>query len=52
VGQGHPRPVLESAEREVLPRLPVTGTATEVLLLTETAPGGRWEQRAALPLAG
>lgn len=52
VGHRHPRPVLEAAEREVLPRLPVTGWATEVLLLTETASGGRWEQRAALPLAG
>jgi hypothetical protein len=52
VGHGRPRPALAAAEQEVLPRLPVTGTASEVLLLAQTGPGGRWEQRASFPLGG
>jgi hypothetical protein len=52
IGHGRPRPLLAAAEREVAPRLPVTGTATEVLLLAQTEPGGQWEQRAAFPLVG
>ncbi len=52
IGHGRPRPLLAAAEREVAPRLPVTGTATEVLLLAQTEPGGQWEQRAAFALVG
>jgi hypothetical protein len=50
VGHGHPRPLLEEAEQDVLRQLPVTGVATEVALLAESQPGGRWETRARFPL--
>jgi hypothetical protein len=42
VGHEHPPEVLRAAEADVRRRLPVEGTATEVLLLVEDAPGGRW----------
>jgi hypothetical protein len=49
---GHERPVerLARAEAEVRPRLPVEGTATEVVLLAQDERGGRWRRRAAFPL--
>ncbi|WP_175484039.1 2'-5' RNA ligase family protein [Modestobacter sp. DSM 44400] len=50
VGHRHPRPVLEAAERQVRPLLPVAGTAHEVVLLAEDLPGGRWASRASFPL--
>jgi hypothetical protein len=50
VGLGHPRPVLEAAERELTARLPVTGAATEVTVLAQTRPGGRWTRWATCPL--
>jgi 2'-5' RNA ligase len=50
VGHEHPPPILETAERQVLPHLPVTGTATEVLLLAQAEPGGQWSVRDRLPL--
>ena len=50
VGHEHLPAELAAAERDVLPRLPVTGTATEVLLLAQEAPGGHWHRRAAFPL--
>jgi 2'-5' RNA ligase len=51
VGHRRPQPALEAAEREIRPFLPVTGTASEVVLLAEDAPGGRWARRASFPLA-
>ena len=50
VGHRHPRPVLAAAEREVTAELPVLGTATEVVLLAQDRPGGRWSARAGFPL--
>ena len=50
VGHGHPRGELEAAERQVLAQLPVTGRATDVVLLTWDGPGARWTPRAAFPL--
>jgi 2'-5' RNA ligase len=41
VGHDQPPDVLRAAEREVAGRLPVEGTATEVLLLVEDG-AGRW----------
>jgi 2'-5' RNA ligase len=52
LGHGHPREVLAAAEREVLPRLPITGTATGLVLLAQREPGGRWHRHAAFPLGG
>jgi hypothetical protein len=52
VGHRHPRPVLEAAEREVLDHLPVTGRATDVVLLAQDEPGGRWTVRTRFPLGG
>jgi 2'-5' RNA ligase len=51
VGHRRPQPALEAAEQEIRPLLPVTGTAREVVLLAEDAPGGRWARRASFPLA-
>jgi hypothetical protein len=50
VGHRHPRPVLAAAERQVQTELPVTGEATEVVLLVRQDPGGRWTTRATFPL--
>jgi 2'-5' RNA ligase len=50
VGQGHPRPVLAAAERDVTPHLPITGRAGEVTVLVQAGPGGRWSRRATVPL--
>ena len=50
VGHEHPPPILEAAERQVRPRLPVTGTAIEVVLLTQAEPDGRWSVGARFPL--
>ncbi|WP_138757783.1 2'-5' RNA ligase family protein [Modestobacter altitudinis] len=50
VGHRHSRPLLEAAEREVLAELPVSGRATEVVLLARDAPGDRWAVRATFPL--
>jgi len=52
VGHRHPRDVLAAAERQLLPRLPVSGTAAEVLLLAQDVPGGHWSRRGSFPLAG
>ena len=52
IGHRHPRAELVDAERTVLPRLPVTGRAQEVVLLTEDARGGRWSAAARFPLSG
>lgn len=51
VGHRHPRPQLAVAEREVLPHLPVAGRATEVVLLTQLVPGGRWSRAGEFPLS-
>jgi 2'-5' RNA ligase superfamily len=51
VGHEHPREVLARAEEEVRTRLPVAGTASEVVLLAQDEPGGRWRRRAAFPLS-
>jgi hypothetical protein len=51
VGQGRPVGELRGAERQVLPRLPVGGSAREVVQ-TEASPGGRWRQWRVFPLAG
>ena len=50
VGHGHPRPALAEAELAVRAGLPVSGTATQVLLLTQDGPGGRWTLRHRFPL--
>jgi len=50
VGHGHPRSVLAAAERQVLAQLPVTGQATEVVLLIREVPGARWTPGARFPL--
>jgi len=45
--------VLDEAEADVLPSLPVRAVAREALLLEETEPRwGHWEVRARLPFAG
>jgi hypothetical protein len=51
---GHEQPVelLAAAEADLQRHLPVEGTATEVVLLAEDEPGGRWRRRAAFPLGG
>ena len=49
IGQDRPPDTLLAAERAVRARLPVTGTASEVLLLAQQ-PGGRWQRRARFPL--
>ena len=51
IGHEHPRPLLEAAERDVLPHLPVSGRATAVVLLTQAEPGGRWTPAAEFPLS-
>ena len=50
VGHLHPRPLLEAAERDVLTQLPVSGRASEVTLLVQDGPSGRWAVRATFPL--
>jgi hypothetical protein len=50
VGHEHPVEILAAAVTEVRRRLPVEGTATEVVLLAQGEPGGRWHRRAAFPL--
>lgn len=52
VGEADDRRPLEDAEREVLGRLPVSGRATEVVLLAEAGRGGRWQVRERFPLGG
>ncbi|MEU2349616.1 2'-5' RNA ligase family protein [Modestobacter sp. NPDC049651] len=52
VGHRHPPAVLAAAEREVRTGLPVSGTAAEVVLLTEDEVGGAWSPRAVFPLGG
>jgi 2'-5' RNA ligase len=51
VGHGVPTEALRAAERDVLPRLPVTGRARAVSLLVQDG-HGRWRKAADLPLAG
>ena len=50
---GHDQPVrtLRAAEEDVRPHLPVEGHATEVLLLAQDEPGGRWRTAASFPLS-
>jgi 2'-5' RNA ligase len=50
VGHEHPVEALIAAEADVRRHLPVEGTATEVVLLAQDEPGGRWQRRAAFPL--
>jgi 2'-5' RNA ligase len=50
VGVDRPVGELQQAEVDVRRRLPVEGKATEVVLLAEDSPGGRWRQRATFPL--
>ena len=50
VGVDRPVGELQQAEVDVRRRLPVEGSATEVVLLAEDSPGGRWQQRASFPL--
>jgi hypothetical protein len=50
VGHGHPRPELAEAEDVVRAGLPVGGRATEVHLLAQDRPGGRWTLRERFPL--
>jgi len=50
VGHRHPRAVLEAAERDVVPNLPVTAEVSDVLLLVQDRPGGRWSPRTIFPL--
>ena len=52
VGHGHPRPVLAAAEEAVRTGLPIAGRATDVLLLAQDEPGGRWTLRGRFPLRG
>lgn len=51
VGQEQPADVLAKAEDDVRPQLPVQGRATEVLLLVQDEPDGRWRAAARLPLS-
>lgn len=51
VGHEQPLPELEEAERDVRRHLPVEGHASEVLLLAQDTPGGRWQRRASFPLS-
>jgi 2'-5' RNA ligase len=51
VGHEHPPEVLRAAEADVRRHLPVEGTATEVLLLVEDEPGGRWRTAERFPLS-
>ena len=51
VGQDQPLDVLRRAEGDVRTRLPIVGTATEVVLLAQDEPGGRWHRRASFPLS-
>lgn len=51
VGQDQPRDVLRSAEEDVHPLLPVAGHATEVLLLVQDEPRGRWRTAGSFPLS-
>jgi len=51
IGHEHPRDVLARAEEEVRTGLPIVGTATEVVLLAQDEPGGRWRSHATFPLS-
>jgi hypothetical protein len=51
VGHEHPPDLLRAAEADVRRRMPVEGTATEVLLLVEDRPGGRWRTAERFPLS-
>jgi 2'-5' RNA ligase len=51
VGHDQPREVLRRAEDEILPHLPIEGHATEVLLLVQDEPGGRWRRETGYPLS-
>ena len=49
VGQDQPLDVLKQAEKGVESRLPIEGRATQVVLLVQDAPGGRWQRTSELP---
>ena len=51
VGHDQPPDVLRRAEDDVRPHLPIEGAATEVVLLAQDEPGGRWHQSATFPLS-
>jgi hypothetical protein len=51
VGHDQPPDVLARAEDEVRTHLPIEGPATEVVLLAQDEPGGRWRRSATLPLS-
>ena len=51
VGHDQPYDSLTAAERSIRPRLPISGSATEVLLLVQDEPGGRWRTAERFPLA-
>lgn len=46
VGQNQPVEVLRAAQEDAQARLPIEGTASEVLLLAQEVAGRRWERRA------
>jgi hypothetical protein len=52
VGHEQPPALLRAAEDDVRSRLPVTGTAREVLLLAQQQPGGQWSVGGRFPLGG
>jgi hypothetical protein len=51
VGLDQPVDVLRAAEVDVARHLPIEGQATEVLLLVQDEPGGRWRVGASYPLS-
>jgi 2'-5' RNA ligase len=51
VGQDQPVEVLKQAEDDVRAHLPIEGDATDVLLLVQDEPGGRWRRGARFPLS-
>jgi len=51
VGHQQPHNALRRAEKEITPQLPVLGHATEVLLLAQDEPGGRWRTAERFPLS-
>jgi 2'-5' RNA ligase superfamily len=52
IGLERPVDELRRAEREIIPKLPVTARASAVTLTAESSPGGRWRTLAAFPLGG
>jgi 2'-5' RNA ligase len=50
IGLDRPADELRRAELQIIPALPVTGRASAVTLMAESAPGGRWETLALFPL--